>query len=329
MPKHHTYIATCIKEAPLQWGMELEALDNPVPSKIVRFPNLTQPLNTAPYFQSNCDPIAYFKQLVKGMPEMLREYHARILRQIQGQMDQLEVGECCYVKISYIDSRGGVSPYKYNMELIEDPASESHHDCSEEVEPENTGLPSAAPSIDNLYPPFMDEIGSDWEESDTVPSDEQLDPPMNSDTDPLELITQLHEEIQELQGDLDRIKDRIAEVVFPACQGLSQQVAISSEQVPMESTETAEIEETASDLPVAEDNQRKEILLNLDEQCAIEYMINEQVVTESQLRDVCHISNPVRVMNHVIEKMEQCNFPWISTEESQNGELIYMWSAPE
>ena len=61
MPKHHTYIATCIKEAPLQWGMELEALDNPVPSKIVRFPNLTQPLNTAPYFQSNCDPIAYFQ----------------------------------------------------------------------------------------------------------------------------------------------------------------------------------------------------------------------------------------------------------------------------
>ena len=36
MPKHHTYVATCIKEAPLQWGMELEALDNPVPSKIVR-----------------------------------------------------------------------------------------------------------------------------------------------------------------------------------------------------------------------------------------------------------------------------------------------------
>jgi hypothetical protein len=329
MPKHHTYIATCIKEAPLQWGMELEALDNPVPSKIVRFPNLTQPLNTAPYFQSNCDPIAYFKQLVKGMPEMLREYHARILRQIQGQMDQLEVGECCYVKISYIDSRGGVSPYKYNMELIEAPVSESHHDRSDEVESENAGLPSAAPSIDNLYPPFMDEIGSDWEESNTVPSDEQLDPPMNSDTDPLELITQLHEEIQELQGDLDRIKDRIAEAVVPACQGLSQQVAISSEQVPMESMETTEIEETASDLPVVEDNQRKEILLNLDEQCAIEYMINEQVVTESQLRDVCHISNPVRVMNHVIEKMERCNFPWISTEESQNGELIYMWSAPE
>ena len=27
MPKHHTYVATCIKEAPLQWGIELEALE--------------------------------------------------------------------------------------------------------------------------------------------------------------------------------------------------------------------------------------------------------------------------------------------------------------
>lgn len=329
MPKRHTYVATCIREAPLQWGIELEASDNPVPSKIVRFPNLSQPLTTAPYFRSNCEPIAYFKQLVKGMPEMLREYHARILRQIQAKMDQLEVGECCYVKISYIDSRGGVSPYKYTIELIEPQPHESHHNCSDAVEPENAGLPSAAPSIDNLYPPFMDEIGSDWEESNAVSSDEQLDSPINNDTDPLELITQLHEEIQELQGDLDRIKDRIAEAVVPACQSLGQQVAISSEQVPMECTEVAEVEETASDLPVTENDQRKEILLNLDEQCAIEYMINQQVVTESQLRDVCHISEPIRVMNCLIEKMEQCNFPWISTEESQRGELIYMWSAPE
>lgn len=329
MPKHHTYVVTCIKEAPLQWGMELEALDNPVPSKIVRFPNLTQPLTKAPYFQSNCDPIVYFKQLVKGMPEMLREYHARILRQIQARMDQLEVGECCYVKISYIDSRGGVSPYKYSIELIDPPPCESHPNRSDGVESENAGLPSAAPSIDNLYPSFMDEIGSEWEESDAVANDEQLDLPINNDTDPLELITQLHEEIQELQGDLDRIKDRIAEAVIPACQGLGQQVEMGSEQFPMECTEIAEVEETAADASVLEDNQRKEILLNLDEQSAIEYMISQQVVTESQLRDVCHISNPVHVMNHVIEKMEQCNFPWISTEESQNGELIYMWSAPE
>ena len=53
------------------------------------------------------------------MPEMLRDYHARTLRQIQGKMDQLEVGDCCYVKVSYIDSRGGVSPYKYDIELID------------------------------------------------------------------------------------------------------------------------------------------------------------------------------------------------------------------
>lgn len=329
MPKHHTYVATCIKEAPLQWGIELEALENPVPSKIVRFPNLTQPLTRAPYFQSDCDPIAYFKQLVRGMPEMLRDYHARTLRQIQGQMDQLEVGGCCYVKVSYIDSRGGVSPYKYNIELINTPPCELHRNCSDTADSGNVELPSAAPSIDNLYPPFMDEIGADWEESSDLPSADQLDGPVSNDTDPLELITQLHEEIQELQGDLDRIKDRVAEAVVPACQSLGQQVVTESEETVEETAEVDEVGGVDSDLPVAADNQRKEILLNSDEQSAIEYIINQQVVTESQLRDVCHLSNPIRVMNCLIEKMEQCNFPWISTEESQNGELIYMWSAPE
>ena len=328
MAKHHTYVATCIKEAPLQWGMELEALNNPVPSKIVRFPNLTQPLTQAPYFQSDCDPIGYFRQLVKGMPEMLRDYHARTLRRIQGQMDQLEVGDCCHVKISYIDSRGGISPYKYNIELINTSSPESHPNDSSTDEPENAALPSAAPSIDNLYPSFMDEIGSDFGESSDLPSDEQLESPINN-TDPLELITQLHEEIQELQGDLDRIKERIAEAVVPACQSLEQQVEMDSGQVAIETTEVEEVEEAASDLPVTENNQGKEILLNLDEQCAIEYIINQQMATESQLRDVCQISNPIRVMNHLIEKMEQCNFPWISMEENQSGELVYMWSAPE
>ncbi len=329
MPKHHTYVVTCIKEAPLQWGIELEALDDPVPSKIVRFSKLTQPLTRSPYFQSDCDPIGYFRQLVKGMPEMLRDYHALTLRQIQGKMDQLEVGDCCHVKVSYLDSRGGVSPYKYNIELINTPSPGSHHNSSSTDEPENAVLPSAAPSIDNLYPPFMDEIGSDFEESEDLPSNEQLDSPINNNTSPLELITQLHEEIQELQGDLDRIKERIAEVVVPACQSLGQQVEMDSEQVAMEHTAVEEVAEPASDLPVTENNQRKEIPLNLDEQCAIEYIIDQQMATESQLRDVCQISNPSRVMNRLIEKMEQCNFPWISIEENQSGELIYMWSAPE
>ncbi|RKU32565.1 hypothetical protein C6496_23695, partial [Candidatus Poribacteria bacterium] len=261
MPKHHMYVATCIKEAPLQWGIELEALENPVPSKIVRFPNLTQPLTKAPYFQSDCDPMAYFKQLVKGMPEMLRDYHARTLKQIQGRMDQLEIGDCCYVKVSYIDSRGGVSPYKYNIELIDTPPCELHRNCSDTADSGNVELPSAAPSIDNLYPPFMDEIGADWGGSSDLPSDDQLDVPVSNDTDPLELITQLHEEIQELQGDLDRIKDRIAEAVVPACQNLGQQVVTESEETVEETAEVDEVGGVDSDLPVAADNQRKEILL--------------------------------------------------------------------
>ena len=98
----------------------------------------------------------------------------RTLRLIQGQMDQLEVGSCCYVKVSYIDSRGGISPYKYNIELIDTPPCESHHNCSDTADSGNVGLPSAAPSIDNLYPPFMEEIGSDWGESSDLPDNEPV-----------------------------------------------------------------------------------------------------------------------------------------------------------
>ena len=329
MPKRHTYVATCIKETPVQWGVELEALDDPVPSKIVRFPNLTQPLTQTPYFQSNYDPIVYLRQLVKGMPEMLRDYHARIIRQIQGKMNQLEVGDCCYIKISYIDSRGGISPYKYSIELIDSLPRESYPDCSDMAEPEDMVLPSAAPSMDNLYPPFMDEIGADWGEPNAFPSDEQLDAPINNTPNPIELITQLHEEIRELQGDLDRIKDRIAEAVGPACQGLEQRVATGVDQVATEGAETEEVETAASNLPTTESDRRKEILLNLDERCAIEYMRDQQIATESQLRDVCHIANPTHVMNHLIEKMERCNFHWISAEENQNGEFVYTWGGPE
>jgi uncharacterized membrane protein len=329
MPKRHTYVATCIKETPIRWGVELASLGDPVPPKVVRFPHLTQSLTQSPYFQSGCDPIAYLRQLVKGMPEMLRGYNARIIKQIQGQMDGLQVGDCCYVKVSYIDNGEGISPYNYNIELIDTPPSESHYNFSGAANRENTGLPSAAPSMDNLYAPYAEEIDSDLGEFRASRSEEPLGPPIYNEADPIELITQLHQEIRKLQTDLDLIKDWIAEAVVPACQSRPrrQQVGTNPEQAAVESTSGSK--EGASDPLVKANDQRKEIPLNSDEQRAIQYVINQQMVTESQLRDVCRISNPIRVMDRLIEKMERSNFPWISAEANENGEFIYTWNAPD
>ena len=330
MPKRHTYVATCIKETPIRWGIELESLGDPVPPKVVRFPHLTQSLTRTPYFQSGCDPIAYFRQLVKGIPEMLRGYHARIIKQIQGQMDGLQVGDSCYVKVSYIDNREGISPYNYNIEPIDAPPHGSHYNFSGSVNRENADLPSAVPTVDNLYAPFTEEIDSDLGEFSASCSEEPLGPPIYNETDPIELITQLHQEIRKLQTDLDLIKDWIAEAVMPACQSRArrgQRTGTSPEQAAVELT--GDSEEGASDPLVEANDQRKEIPLNSDEQRAIQYVINQQMVTESQLRDVCRISNPIRLMGRVIEKMERSNFPWISAEENENGEFIYTWNAPE
>ena len=133
MPKRYTYVVTCIKETPIEWGIELESLREAVPPKIVRFPYLTQPLTRVPYFHSGYNPIAYLKQLIKGVPEMLRDYNKRILNRIQSRMNQLQVGSCCRVKISYIDHGEGISPYNYTLQLVEEEGESNNANVKEQV----------------------------------------------------------------------------------------------------------------------------------------------------------------------------------------------------
>ena len=331
MPKRHTYVATCIKETPIRWGMELESLGDPIPLKVVRFPYLTQPLTRSPHFQSGCDPTTYFRQLVKGMPEMLRGYHAQIIKKIQRRLDQLQVGDCCYIKVSYIDNGGGISPYNYNIELIETSPHELHCNFSTAAVSGEAYLPSAVPSIDNLYPPATEEIDSDWGEFSKSWGEEQVDSLIYRETDPVALIGRLHEEIRRLQADMDLIKEWIAEAVVPSDQSRTREreaAGTCPNRVVTGLPVNLKNGEASSHPPAAEDNQRKELPLDSDERNAIQYLVNQQIATESQLGNACHISNLTSVMGRLIEKMERCNFPWISVEEDDSGELIYIWNAP-
>ncbi len=226
MSKRYTYVVTCIKETPIRWGIELESLGEVVPPKVVRFPHLTQPLTRPLYFQSGYDPMAYFKLLVKGVPEMLRGYNARILNQIQRRMNQLQVGGCCYVKISYIDNGEGVSPFNYALQLIEDPPLESRYILSQIANRKESNQP--VPNTGNLSVQPDGEIASDIQYLNASSNEEQVEQlryKASEAVDPIELITQLNQKIRQLQVDMERLKDWLVEV-FPPAQPLQDMTAV-------------------------------------------------------------------------------------------------------
>jgi hypothetical protein len=227
MPKRYTYVVTCIKETPIEWGIELESLGEAVPPKIVRFPYLTQPLTRAPYFHSGYDPMAYFKQLVKGVPEMLRGYNKRILNRIQSRMNPLQVGGYCRVKISYIDHGEGISPYNYTLQL------------EEEGESNLQGL-----NISNVKG--------------------QVKQPFYGEVDPMALIAQLNGKIRKLQADVDVIKEWLVEVCQPS-QKIQSPIDVAIEAIlSQESTVAAtqavtdEGDQNISDPPVEDGNPRQD-----------------------------------------------------------------------
>ncbi|MBI1923464.1 hypothetical protein HYR99_04350 [Candidatus Poribacteria bacterium] len=213
MSQRYTYVVTCIKETPIRWGIELESLGEVVPPKVVRFPHLTQPLTRPLYFQSGYDPMAYFKLLVKGVPEMLRGYNARILNQIQRRMNQLQVGGRCHVKISYIDNGEGVSPFNYALQLIEDPPLESRYILSQIANRKESNQP--VPNTGELSVQPDGEIASDIQYLNASSDEEQVEHlryKASEAVDPIELITELNQKIRQLQVDMERLKDWLVEV---------------------------------------------------------------------------------------------------------------------
>jgi hypothetical protein len=264
------------------------------------------------------------------MPEMLRGYNERIVKHIQERLDQLQIGDCCYVKISYIDNGEGISPYNYEMELLETPSREPVHNLSTAAYCEGRYLPFAAPSIDHFSALATEEIASGRQGLDRSYDGPDMRSPAHGEVDLIAPIAQLHEEIQKLQADIGIIKEWLAEnLEVHRSTKLGRAATTNPGKIAVSATVNPEDRGALPNLSVEPDYQQKEIILSPNEQTAIQYMIDHRRVTELQLRNECHFSSPTKVMDRLIEKMTRSHFPWISVDEDENGELIYIWAPPE
>ena len=307
MPKSYAYVATCTKETSGRWGMEFQSLGNSVPPKVVQFPHLTQPLTQSPYFHSEQNPIAYFKYLVKGMPEMLCGYNTSILNRIQNRLNSLQVGDCCCVKVAYVDNGGTIRPYNYTIELIEAP--NEFMDGSQR----QSDLPSVLPSIDSPIPLA--------EEVDLMASRRE-----ERQEDLTSQIRVLNGEIRKLQADVSLVKKRLAETLQSpsAVSGDTHQPTENLEGQRPKSYRGSDGSDAFNEI-----DRSDELMLNREERIVIQRLIDHRVITKSQLEKKCDFHNPNDVIDGLIEKMVECNSPWISIRKARNGELVYVWNHPK
>jgi hypothetical protein len=306
MPKRYTYVVTCTKETPIKWKMELESLGEAVPSKVVRFPNLSAPLTESPHSESVRNPMDYFKRLVKGIPDMLGGYNTNTFKQIQNQMSRLEVGDSCYVNISYTDNGRQISPYNYKIELL-DAAPESHT-----AHIPSAALPSAASSAISPPPPEVELA---------------LNPSVREAraADLADRMSMIHNEIRNLQADVNWIKDWLAE------HSRTPQNAPETERAKVRKGQMVK----STKNPVRSDTLRgqnqgsDEILLTREERAIIQHIMNPGVIAQSELLEKCKFPNPTEVIDSLMAKMAEANSPWIAIRRRRSGELVYTWNAPQ
>lgn len=257
---------------------------------------------------------------------MLRDYNTRILKRIQGRLDQLGIGECCYVKVSYIDSGGEVSPYNYDIQPIEDLPLESQYANRQE-----SPLFSAALSADSLRVPPGGEIDLNWQDSDQASTGGRAEPLGDNALDIMTRIAHLQQEIKQLQTDVDLINRKLSEGHFPSQKGRGEETTKTAEEVVAVKPTVAHNGSKHSHKPHVEtksQQKKNRVMLDRDETTAVQSLMNQKVITESQLTNECNIGNPTEVMASLIDKMEQYDSPWIDVQKSENGELMYLWNRP-
>ena len=321
MTKHYTYLVSCIRETSIEWGVELQSLGDSVPPKVVRLPHLTQPLTKTPYFQSKFNPVTYFKQLIKGMTDMLRDYHTRVFRKIQSRLEGLQIGERCYVQVSYTDNGAEIKPHNYEIQLLENSPFETRDTDREESTAFSAELNADNPSVHHGEKTVLDEKGSTQSSASN-----QGKPPVGNTTEVIKQITQLRERVKQLQSDMDLMKEKLAEG-----RRLSEKILSERSGFTVEPNAPRIGNRRVYMRPIGErDEQKKDsIMLNQDESTAIQYIMDQKVITESQLRKQYHIGNASEVMAGLIDKMQQYNSPWIDVQRDENGKLIYHWKQPD
>ena len=303
----YTFTVSSLKVADDLWGLEFLSLGGPIPSDVVQFDDLVEPLADNPVFFQDVDPISYFRRLTQDVPTFLHGYHARVLNQIRSRLASLEVGSCLHVKVSYLNSSAGINAYNYEIVLAK--------------QIENQKLPGVAPTSIVESPQIIPTVSTEKEISAPADSIDQI-----QDSQALQQVAQLRLEMNSLHAELHRLKKQIREMEN------KQQLPVSKSDwstysLPFRSQKSTNPDTVNQKIIVKNEklnpNDDNLVRLSPNENEALSLVMDRGLVTESQLRGL--FDNPVAVMESLISKMIDTNTHWIHSERNENGEWIYVW----
>ena len=303
----YTFTVSSLKVADDLWGLEFLSLGGPIPSDVVQFDDLVEPLVDKPVFFQDVDPISYFRRLTQDVPTFLHGYHARVLNQIRSRLAILEVGSCLHVKVSYLNSSAGINAYNYEIVLAK--------------QIENQKLPGVAPTSIVESPQIIPTVSTEKEISVPADSIDQI-----QDSQALQQVAQLRLEMNSLHAELHRLKKQIREMEN------KQQLPVSKSDwstysLPFRSQKSTNPDTVNQKIIVKNEklnpNDDNLVRLSPNENEALSLVMDRGLVTESQLRGL--FDNPVAVMESLISKMIDTNTHWIHSERNENGEWIYVW----
>ena len=303
----YTFTVSSLKVADDLWGLEFLSLGGPIPSDVVQFDDLVEPLADKPVFFQDVDPISYFRRLTQDVPTFLHGYHARVLNQIRSRLASLEVGSSLHVKVSYLNSSAGINAYNYEIVLAK--------------QIENQKLPGVAPTSIVESPQIIPTVSTEKEISAPADSIDQI-----QDSQALQQVAQLRLEMNSLHAELHRLKKQIREMEN------KQQLPVSKSDwstysLPFRSQKSTNPDTVNQKIIVKNEklnpNDDNLVRLSPNENEALSLVMDRGLVTESQLRGL--FDNPVAVMESLISKMIDTNTHWIHSERNENGEWIYVW----
>mgnify|MGYP001299519246 FL=1 len=303
----YTFTVSSLKVADDLWGLEFLSLGGPIPSDVVQFDDLVEPLADKPVFFQDVDPISYFRRLTQDVPTFLHGYHARVLNQIRSRLASLEIGSCLHVKVSYLNSSAGINAYNYEIVLAK--------------QIENQKLPGVAPTSIVESPQIIPTVSTEKEISVPADSIDQI-----QDSQALQQVAQLRLEMNSLHAELHRLKKQIREMENKQQSPVSKS-DWSTYSLPFRSQKSTNPDTVNQKIIVKNEklnpNDDNLVRLSPNENEALSLVMDRGLVTESQLRGL--FDNPVAVMESLISKMIDTNTHWIHSERNENGEWIYVW----
>ena len=301
----YTFTVSCLKVADDLWGLEFLSLDDPIPTDVIQFDDLTEPLTDKPVVFQDADPISYFRRLTQDVPTFLHGYHARLLNQIRSRLASLETGKCLYTKVSYLNSGSRINAYNYEIILAKEEADQA--------------LPGVAPSI--VAPSHKLSVinVADKSEGPTNSIDQVEDSQILQ-----QQLAQLRVEMNSLHAELHRFKKQMREMENQRSLPTSK-LDWSTYSTPFRSQRSIKSESINQVASTKNEETNKENLVKLSphENEALSLVMERNLVTESELRGL--FGNPVAVMESLISKMIETNTHWIHSERSESGEWVYVW----